>query len=196
MTKKTDVLVLDQFDLGFREEIASQSGGENIKMCFACGTCSASCPVTEIDDRFNPRKIIRMALLGMRTEVLSSDFIWLCTDCQMCSERCPQDVKFTSIIHAIRNLAIREMKEKGTSVTAPTFLFARSFLETVRSYGRLWEPGLMLKFFSRRKDFKGILGYAPLGIKMFRKGKLQLSPARGGGGVKQIFKKLEERGDI
>ncbi|MDI6815494.1 MAG: 4Fe-4S dicluster domain-containing protein, partial [Dehalococcoidales bacterium] len=183
----------DKLDFKFREEIASQPGGENIKRCFACGTCSASCPITEIDDRFNPRKIIRMALLGMKQEVISSDFIWLCSVCHLCYERCPQDVRFTSIIHAIRNIAIREMKEGRRPITAPGFLFASSFLETVKDYGRVWEPGLILKFFSKKKDFKGILAYAPLGIKMFRKGKVPLLPSRGGGEVKHIFKKIQER---
>lgn len=90
MTNKTEVLVLDELDFKFGEEIASQPGGENIKRCFACGTCSASCPITEIDERYNPRKIIRMALLGMKREVLSSDFIWICSNCYLCYERCPQ----------------------------------------------------------------------------------------------------------
>ncbi len=194
MTTKTDILVLNELDFNFREEIACQPGGENIKRCFACGTCSASCPITEIDDRFNPRKIIRMALLGIKSEVLSSDFIWICCNCYLCYERCPQDVRFTSIIHAIRNIAIRELKKKKNVIRAPNFLFAHSFLETVKDYGRLWEPGLSLKFFLRKKDFKGILAYAPLGIKLYRKGKVPISPSRGGtAAVKRIFKKIEER---
>jgi len=196
MADKTDILVLDELDFHFREEIASELGGENIKRCFACGTCSASCPITEIDERFNPRKIIRMALLGMKSQVLSSDFIWICCNCYLCYERCPQDVRFTSIIHAIRNIAIRELEEGGGVIRAPSFLFAHSFLETVKNYGRLWEPGLMLKFFRRKKDLKGILAYAPLAIKMYRKGKIPISPSRGGAAaVKHMFKKIEERGE-
>jgi len=195
MADKTDILIVDKLDINFREEIASQHGGENIKRCFACGTCSASCPITEIDARFNPRKIIRMALLGMKSEVVSSDFIWLCSDCHLCYERCPQDVRFTSIIHAIRNIAIREMKERKSPITAPGFLFAASFLENVKNYGRLWEPLLVLKYFIKKKDFKGIVAYAPLGIKLFRKGKIPLLPSRGGEGVKRIFKKIQERGE-
>ena len=88
------------------------------------------------------------------------------------------------------------MKEGKGSVIGPGFLFATSFLETVKTYGWLWEPRLVLKYFTKRKDFKGILGYAPLGIKMFRKGKIPLKPPLGGGGVKRIFKKVEERGEI
>ncbi|MFH1087185.1 MAG: 4Fe-4S dicluster domain-containing protein [Chloroflexota bacterium] len=193
MPEKTDVRVINELDASFREQIASEPGGENIRRCFACGSCSASCPITELDDRFNPRKIIRMALLGMKSEVVSSDFIWMCSNCQLCYERCPQDVRFASIVHAIRSIAVREMKKGKGSVTAPGFLFASSFVETIRDYGRVWEPGLMLKLFRKRRDLKGILAYVPLGIKMFRKGKVPLSPSRGGGAVKRIFKIIEEQ---
>ncbi len=41
--------VVSQLDLRFRDEIADQPGGENIRRCFACGTCAAGCPVTEVD---------------------------------------------------------------------------------------------------------------------------------------------------
>jgi heterodisulfide reductase subunit C len=49
-----------------------------------------------------------MAILGMREEVLSSEAIWLCSTCYSCYVRCPQDVKITSLITAIQNIAARE----------------------------------------------------------------------------------------
>jgi len=88
--------------------IAAEPGGENIKKCFSCGTCTAGCPVREVTDRYNPRKIIRMALLGMKNEVLSSQFIWLCSSCYTCHERCPQDVRIPELMNAIKNIAVRE----------------------------------------------------------------------------------------
>jgi heterodisulfide reductase subunit C len=88
--------------------IASEPGGKNIKKCFSCGTCTAGCPVREVTDRYNPRKIIRMALLGMKKEVLSSQFIWLCSSCYTCYERCPQDVRIPELMNAIKNIAARE----------------------------------------------------------------------------------------
>lgn len=107
--KKDDkYLQLSALDPRFKYEIAKQPGGENIKVCFGCGICTASCPVREIDETYNPRKIIRMALLGMRDVVLKSDFIWLCSTCYTCSERCPQGVRFTDVINAIKNIAVQE----------------------------------------------------------------------------------------
>lgn len=49
-----------------------------------------------------------MVILGMRDQVLSSDFIWLCSLCYTCYARCPQNVKFTEVMGALRNIAVRE----------------------------------------------------------------------------------------
>ncbi len=95
-------------DPEFKSLIAKEPGGENITKCFSCGTCTAGCPVREVTDRYNPRKIIRMALLGMKKEVLSSQFIWLCSSCYTCHERCPQNVKIPELMNAIKNIAVRE----------------------------------------------------------------------------------------
>jgi heterodisulfide reductase subunit C len=107
---KTDYeeLDMDTIDPNFKYEIAGIPGGENILYCFQCGTCSVVCPVGAEDDRYDPRKIIRMALLGMRTEVLSSDFLWLCSACYSCHERCPQNVMITSLVAAIQYIAMKE----------------------------------------------------------------------------------------
>jgi heterodisulfide reductase subunit C len=94
-------------DPNFKYEITSMPGGENLKYCFTCGTCTASCPVREVDERYNPRRIIRMMILGMKERVLKSDFMWLCTACYSCQERCPQDVKITDLMVALKNYAVK-----------------------------------------------------------------------------------------
>ena len=105
---ETERIVVEDLDPGFRDEVASLPGGENIKKCFACGTCAAGCPVTNIDDEYNSRTIIRKVLLGMREEVLKSPAIWLCIMCYRCYARCPQEVNFTDVMRALRHLAIKE----------------------------------------------------------------------------------------
>ncbi|MGQ9645295.1 MAG: 4Fe-4S dicluster domain-containing protein [Thermodesulfobacteriota bacterium] len=117
-------------DPKFKSLIASEPGGENIKKCFSCGTCTASCPVREVTDRYNPRKIIRMALLGMKKEVLSSPFIWLCSSCYTCFERCPQDVRIPELMNAIKNIAVRE------GYLPPAM---KTQLDLLSSFGRLLE---------------------------------------------------------
>ncbi len=113
---ETEEAVVSQLDLGFRDEIAGHPGGENIRRCFACGTCAAGCPVTDVDSEYNCRRIIRQILFGMREEVLSSPLIWMCLICYRCYVRCPQKVNFTDIMRVLRYLAVKENR-----VSAETF---------------------------------------------------------------------------
>lgn len=101
-------IALSKLDPKFKFEVAAQPGGENIKACFACGVCTACCPVSETEESYNPRRIIRMVLLGMREEVLSSDFIWLCVSCYACYAQCPQNVKFKEVMGVLREMAVRK----------------------------------------------------------------------------------------
>jgi heterodisulfide reductase subunit C len=64
--------------------------------------------VARITERFNPREVIRLSLLGEKDEVLSADAIWLCCSCYNCQERCPQKVEIADVIYALRNIAFRE----------------------------------------------------------------------------------------
>ena len=98
---------LTKADPKFRKELAAQPGGEKIMACFTCRTCTASCPVSAVASRFNPYRIIRMALYGLKDEVLRSDFIWLCSSCYACQERCPQGVSITDFMTLLKNMAIK-----------------------------------------------------------------------------------------
>jgi heterodisulfide reductase subunit C len=106
--EKRERITADKLDPKFKDQVARERGGEMIVRCFACGTCSASCPVRQANDRFNPRRIIHMVLLGLKDEVLSDDFVWLCAGCFSCQERCPQGVKIGDLMTALRNIAVRE----------------------------------------------------------------------------------------
>lgn len=101
-------LKLDRADPNFRKQLANQPGGEKISACFMCRTCTASCPITAVNDKFNPLRIIRMALFGLKAEVLESHFIWLCSSCYACQERCPQGVSITEFMTVLKNLAVKE----------------------------------------------------------------------------------------
>jgi heterodisulfide reductase subunit C len=102
------ILVVTKLDPKFKDEVSKVPGGQNIKRCYQCGTCNVGCPVREIEEKYNPRKIIRMTVLGMRERVLSNEFIWLCSACYTCRERCPQDVRIADVMNALKNLAVKE----------------------------------------------------------------------------------------
>ena len=101
---KKDIKI-NQLDPQFKYKIANVPGGESLMNCFACGKCSAVCPISEVNEEFKPRKIIHMILLGMKEEVLSNEFIWLCATCDACSFRCPQKVRMADIMSVVRKIA-------------------------------------------------------------------------------------------
>ncbi|UCG36090.1 MAG: 4Fe-4S dicluster domain-containing protein [Candidatus Bathyarchaeota archaeon] len=122
-------MVATKLDPKFKDEVSKTRGGQNIKRCYQCGTCNVGCPVREIEEKYNPRKIIRMTILGMRERVLSSEFIWLCSACYTCSERCPQDVRIADVMNALKNLAVKEGHVHSS--------FAKR-LEVIEANGRLF----------------------------------------------------------
>jgi len=95
-------------DNNFKNTVAALPGGEHVLDCFLCGTCTAGCPISEIDDSFNPRKIMRQILYGLKDETLSDGEIWKCYQCHTCVAHCPQDVRFADIVRVLREVAISE----------------------------------------------------------------------------------------
>jgi heterodisulfide reductase subunit C len=92
----------------FADQVRAAPGGEHLMHCFSCGTCVATCPIQWIEQNYNPRRIIKMVMLGMKDEVLSSPVIWLCSACDICYRRCPQGVHISDVMKAIREVAIQE----------------------------------------------------------------------------------------
>ena len=95
-------------DQDFKNKLASQPGAEKLFGCFLCGTCTAGCPISEIDKDYDPRKIMRLILLGKKEEALAGAELWKCYQCHTCVAHCPQDVRFADIIRAAREVAIQE----------------------------------------------------------------------------------------
>ena len=98
-----------EIDPKFKYELSRMHGGEKLLRCFQCGTCTSDCPVARFSDDYRPRRIIRMAQLGLKERVLNSGTLWLCAACFTCTDRCPQGVEVASVIRVLRNLAA----EKG-----------------------------------------------------------------------------------
>ncbi len=126
------IITFKDLDFNFKYEIMGESGGKNILKCFSCNTCTLSCPVRAVDDEYNPRSIIRLAILGAKDEVLSSTFIWLCSSCYLCYERCPQDVRITDLMDAIKNVAVKHGYLPDTYIGQ---------IELLKDHGRLYEIG-------------------------------------------------------
>ncbi len=177
----------------FIDEISSMPGGEGIRLCIQCGTCTASCPNADKMD-YTPAELIALARAGMRKEVLSSRAMWYCLSCYLCTVRCPRGVKQTNIMHALECLAVRDRLSHGRSLTP---LMYRSFNDFVYSLGTLPEFGFMSWFYMLSNPFRA-LRMAPVALDLFRRGRLNIKARRltpqGTQQLKAILDKAETLG--
>ena len=90
MTTKREVIDYDDLDHKFKYELMKLVGNE-VLTCFQCGTCTAGCPSAPWG--YNIRQILKLAQWGFKNELLDSDFVWFCTECGKCAERCSQQIK-------------------------------------------------------------------------------------------------------
>jgi coenzyme F420-reducing hydrogenase delta subunit/Pyruvate/2-oxoacid:ferredoxin oxidoreductase delta subunit len=97
----------NQLDPTFTQEVLAEPGGQNLFLCYSCGTCMSTCLVKRYNSEFNPRKLLRMATLGMRAEAIANPTHWLCSACDACYTRCPQGIHISEVMRAIRNVAVR-----------------------------------------------------------------------------------------
>jgi heterodisulfide reductase subunit C len=103
-----DVIDSRKVDPSFKFQIAKEEGGEGILKCFACGACTARCPEMDVKPEWNARVIIRKALLGLKEEVLTSEFFWICSAHYRCLEKCPQKVNVKEVMNAVRDARLLE----------------------------------------------------------------------------------------
>jgi len=85
----------------FPAEIMAQPGGEALRDCIQCGTCSGACPVAVHMD-LTPRRIIALTRAGLEADVMASSTPWLCASCYECQVRCPREIKVTEAIAEVK----------------------------------------------------------------------------------------------
>ena len=155
----------------FLEDVYAIPGGEKVKECIQCGTCSASCPTSYAMD-YTPREIIAALRAGMLDRVLKSNTIWLCASCYSCTVRCPSGIKLTDVMYELKRLAI-DFDLAPSNVKAP--LLSKLFVSIVDKYGRISETELVSKFYLKTNPFN-MLGMIPRAYKLFMRRSLPLIP--------------------
>jgi heterodisulfide reductase subunit C len=78
-----------------------------ILRCFTCGECSSACPIAFHRNVFEPRALFRMIHLGLTEELIRSPALWLCLECNRCTDACTQGVDGRRMIRFLREFAVK-----------------------------------------------------------------------------------------
>lgn len=157
-----------------------QESGINVSACYQCKKCTNGCPVTFAMDIF-PDNVIRLVQMGQKEAVLSCSTIWICSGCETCTTRCPNEVDVAGIMDYLKEEAIQTAHE----IPAPkTYAFHKVFLDEIKRRGRISEGGLMARYMlesgelRKKIDDKTIKNDILLGWEMFKKGRMNLLSKR------------------
>jgi quinone-modifying oxidoreductase subunit QmoC len=107
-------------DVGFIKEVIGL-GGDTLKKCFQCATCSVACPISP-DTKPFPRKEMIAASWGLKDRLVGNLDIWLCHHCGDCTTMCPRGAKPGEVLGAVRSYAIADYavpKSVGKAVNDP-----------------------------------------------------------------------------
>ncbi len=161
------------------------------RKCYQCGKCTAGCPVAE-DMDLPPSMVMRLLQTekpGNDEKILRSYAIWLCVTCEMCLGRCPMEIDIPRVMDFLRQ---RSLKEKMVNPGAKKIIaFHRSFLNSIKMTGRLFELGLTLDYKRRTMTLMQDVALAP---RMLSRGKLHFIPEiiKGKSHLGKIFKKTNK----
>jgi len=97
----------DQAPETFADQVRAIPGGEHLELCYSCGTCVSKCMIQQkVEPEYNPRRLLRLVMMGMRDEAFSSPTTWLCSACDLCYPACPQQIYISGVIGAVKQLAV------------------------------------------------------------------------------------------
>jgi len=154
---------------------AEAESGVNISACYGCKKCSNGCPVRFAMD-LHPYQVVRLVQLGQVERLKDCETIWVCSSCQTCVTRCPNDVDIPRLMDYLKETVARE----GRAVRQKRVLdFHRIFLREIKSRGRIFEASMMTRQMLKSGDFMSpqkTIKNARLGLAMFRRGRLRLLP--------------------
>ena len=82
--------------------------GENISECLTCGICNSRCSWYGEERGPIPRRIVRMAFLGLDDLLAKSPMLWDCHLCNRCTLECPMGIDMEKVVRKARSLPATE----------------------------------------------------------------------------------------
>ena len=113
-----DIISDASMDEKFKKRLVASLPGDTPNYCFACSTCTATCPVVRNYDHpmedlgLLPHQMIRAANLGLGNTIFNSNMLWRCLGCYACQENCPQGVRIADVFYELKNLATENGRER------------------------------------------------------------------------------------
>lgn len=165
-------------DLTFRGVVQERSR-ENINGCYYCQRCTAGCPTAYAMD-YKPAQLLQLIQLGQRDRVLGSLAIWVCVSCETCGARCPNHIRLAPVMDTLRYMAL----EEGHAPEPAVYALHRSFLHSIRLWGRVHELTMLMEYKTRcllagyQVFFRGLTSDMKLGASLFLSRKISLAPER------------------
>lgn len=80
---------------------------DSLVRCYNCQACRNDCPMSLSFESYDPPLIIKMILDNDVERAASSRIVWECLECHTCSELCPQNYSWETVLTTLKNLAIK-----------------------------------------------------------------------------------------
>ena len=96
-----------QPDLEFIKAM-KEAGGDTLKQCYQCATCSVACPLSTDGNPF-PRREMILAQWGLKDKLITDPNIFLCHHCGDCTALCPRGARPGDVLGAIRAYAYKSL---------------------------------------------------------------------------------------
>lgn len=160
------------YDPAFGKTIGALPGGENVHLCWQCGSCTNACTMYAINTDFNPRYWIYCTNIGMPAEIVKDkDIIWQCVSCNKCTSICPKDVRPEGVMKALAHW----LEAEGHTPKSRSTQFDEEFTRQCIERGRIEDGEVMVNFFKvSGENLVELVRTGWLGVFVARMGNLPL----------------------
>jgi succinate dehydrogenase / fumarate reductase, iron-sulfur subunit len=187
----------------FLQTPAERSRLDQTGNCIMCGACYSECNAREVNPDFvGPHalaKAYRMVADSRDTDTAQrlenynegTKGVWGCTRCLYCDSVCPMEVAPLEQITKIK----QDILDQKQASDSRSIRHRKVLVELVKEGGWIDERQFGLQVVGNYfKDLRGLLGIAPLGLRMIAKGKFPLSfePSEGVAQVRSLIEAIQK----